>query len=103
MNVSITDIGGLAGVHMTDYLNERGIRPIGLYNNSTVRLPELGNRANLFECAVHNIFFVHRLVEQHSSDMIYHVAPRGLMAALGGNTGHRPDRDHQLNACEGRQ
>lgn len=65
---------------MTDYLYERGIRPVGLYYNSTVPLAELGDRADLVECDVRDALQVYRLVEQHRPMVIYHLAAQSYPA-----------------------
>lgn len=80
MKVMITGIGGMVGSHMTDYLYERGDRPIGLYYNSTVPLSELGDRADLFECDVRDALQVYRLVEHHRPLVIHHLAAQSYPA-----------------------
>jgi len=81
MNVMITGIGGMVGTHMTDYLHERGIRPVGLYYNSTVPLSELADRADLYECDVRDALRVYRLVNEYRPDVIHHLAAQSYPAA----------------------
>jgi len=80
MNIMITGIGGMVGTHMTDYLYERGIRPVGLYYNSTVPLSELGDQADLFECDVRDALRVYRLIKDHRPDVIHHLAAQSYPA-----------------------
>ncbi len=81
MNVMITGIGGLIGSHLTDYFCTVGIRPVGLYYNSTVPLTELGDRAELVECDVRDALHVYRLVEHYRPDVIHHLAAQSYPAA----------------------
>jgi GDP-4-dehydro-6-deoxy-D-mannose reductase len=80
MSVMITGIGGMVGTHMTDFLYESGIRPIGLYYNSTVSLSELRGRADLVECDVRDALQVYRLVDKHRPSVIYHLAAQSYPA-----------------------
>lgn len=80
MKVMITGVGGMVGSHMTDYLYERGVRPVGLYYNSTVPLSELGDRADLVECDVRDALQVYRLIDHHRPSVIYHLAAQSYPA-----------------------
>ncbi len=80
MNVMITGIGGMVGSHMTDYLCEKGIRPVGLYYNSTIALSEIGDRAHLVECDVRDAFHVYRLINEYRPDVIHHLAAQSYPA-----------------------
>jgi GDP-4-dehydro-6-deoxy-D-mannose reductase len=81
MKVMITGICGMVGTHLTDYLCTKGIRPLGLYYNSTVPLSVIGDRADLVEGDIRDALLVYRLVKQHRPDVIYHLAAQSYPAA----------------------
>lgn len=70
----ITGIGGMVGSHMTDHYAAIGVRPVGLYFNSTVQLSELRDRAELFECDVRDSLRVLRLIDRFRPRVIHHLA-----------------------------
>ena len=71
----------MVGSHMTDYFSQRGVRPFGLYYNSTVPLSELRDQADLVEGDVRDALLVYRLIEQRRPSVIYHLAAQSYPAA----------------------
>jgi nucleoside-diphosphate-sugar epimerase len=76
--VMITGIGGMVGSHMTDHYAAAGVRPVGLYFNSTVRVGELRDRADLFECDIRDPFRVLGLVDRFRPAVIHHLAAQSF-------------------------
>lgn len=76
--VMITGIGGMVGSHMTDHLSSIGIRPVGLFFNSTVRVEELSDRADLLECDVRDPLRVLALVDRFRPGVIHHLAAQSF-------------------------
>lgn len=71
----------MVGTHLTDYLFHQGIKPFGIYYNSTVPLTEIGERAILEECDVRDAFRILQLIDGFRPDVIYHLAAQSYPAA----------------------
>jgi GDP-4-dehydro-6-deoxy-D-mannose reductase len=57
-----------------------GIRPIGLYYNSTIPLSELDGRAEIVECDVRDALLVYSLIDKYRPTILYHLAAQSYPA-----------------------
>lgn len=70
----------MVGSHLTDYLFQQGIRPLGIHYNSTVPLTEIDGRATLEECDIRDALRVFRLIDEFRPEVIYHLAAQSYPA-----------------------
>jgi GDP-D-mannose dehydratase len=64
MEILITGIGGMVGTHLTDRLWSAGIKPHGMYFNSTVPMSEIDGKCVPHECDVRDFLHVYRLMDR---------------------------------------
>lgn len=76
--ILITGIGGMVGSHMTDFYVAKGIRPIGIYFNSTIPLSEIQGKAELIECDVRDALRILKIIAHHRPSKIFHLAAQSF-------------------------
>jgi GDP-4-dehydro-6-deoxy-D-mannose reductase len=76
--ILITGVGGMVGSHMTDHYNRLGIRPVGIYFNSTIPLSEISGKADLVECDVRDPFRLLSIIDKYRPDVIHHLAAQSF-------------------------